>query len=141
MEAGADEVDMMHNLAALKNNDWATLERGLSACIAPVHNAGKIIKVIVESGMLSDDELIRCCSLYSEYNIDYMKTSTGFGDTGATLHAVKLMRRHLSGDINIKASGGIRTYAVAKKFIDAGAARIGCSTSMQIIAETVKEEA
>ena len=95
-----------------------------------------MIKVIVESGMLTDGELVSCCELYGNHEIDFMKTSTGYADHGASVHAVQLMRAHLPQRIGIKASGGIRTYAFAKELIDAGATRIGCSASMQIMKES-----
>jgi deoxyribose-phosphate aldolase len=133
---GADEVDVVINLSALKSGDWGYLAEEIKACTKVVYDAGKVIKVIVESGMLTDGELVACCALYSQYNIDYMKTSTGYADNGASVHAVKLMRENLPKRIGIKASGGIRTYAFAKELIDAGATRIGCSTSVQIMRES-----
>ena len=136
IEMGVDEVDMVINLCSLKSGDWKYLENEIAACLAPVYNKGKVIKVIVESGMLTDGELISACQLYSNYEIDYLKTSTGYADNGATVHAVKLMRAHLPQRIGIKASGGIRTYAFARDLVNAGATRIGCSSSMQIVKES-----
>jgi len=94
-----------------------------------------VLKVIVESGMLTENELIACCKMYGKYDIDYMKTSTGYADKGVTVKAVQLIRANLPSRIGIKASGGIRTYAFAKELIDAGATRLGTSASMQIIKE------
>ena len=136
IEMGVDEVDMVINLCSLKSGDWKYLENEIAACLAPVYNKGKVIKVIVESGMLTDGELISACQLYSNYEIDYLKTSTGYADNGATVHAVKLMRAHLPQRIGIKASGGIRSYAFARDLVHAGATRIGCSSSMQIVKES-----
>ncbi|MFI5195816.1 MAG: deoxyribose-phosphate aldolase [Chitinophagales bacterium] len=133
---GADEVDMVIDLAALKNRDWKHLENEIEACLKPVYAAGKVIKVIVESGILTDDELVACCELYGKYEIDYMKTSTGFADKGASVHAVELMKLHLPKRIGIKASGGIRNFKFAKELIDAGATRLGCTASMQIMKES-----
>ncbi len=135
LEMGADELDMVIDLCALKSGDWKHLENEITACIAPIYAAGKVIKVIVESGMLTDSELMACCAMYGKYNIDFMKTSTGYADKGATLHAVKMMRENLPNRIGIKASGGIRTFAFAKELIDAGATRLGSSASMQIMKE------
>lgn len=132
---GADEVDMVIDLSALKNGDWKYLEAEIQACLKPVYAAGKVIKVIVESGILTDNELKTCCDLYGKYEIDYMKTSTGFAEKGASVHAVELMKQHLPKRIGIKASGGIRNFAFAKELIDAGATRLGCSASMQIMKE------
>ena len=136
---GADEVDMVIDLAALKNGDWKHLEKEIQACLKPVYTAGKVIKVIVESGILTDNELKACCDLYGKYEIDYMKTSTGFAEKGVTVHAVELMKKHLPGRIGIKASGGIRSFTFAKELIDAGATRLGCSASMQIMKEFREE--
>jgi deoxyribose-phosphate aldolase len=136
LDMGAHEVDMVVNLCALKGGDWKLLEREINACLKPVIAAGKAIKVIVESGILTDSELINCCKLYSEHKIDFMKTSTGFSEFGASVHTVDIMRAHLPLRIGIKASGGIRHYQFAKELIDAGATRLGCSASMQIMKES-----
>jgi deoxyribose-phosphate aldolase len=93
------------------------------------------MKLIVESGILTDDELVRCCKIVVENKVDFIKTSTGYAQTGATIHAVKTMRANLPQDIFIKASGGIRNFAFAKSLIDAGANRIGCSASVAIMTE------
>lgn len=137
---GADEVDMVIDLAALKNRDWQHLEEEIKACLAPVKSAGKVIKVIVESGILTDNELIACCDLYGKYPIDFLKTSTGFAEKGATVHAVQLIRKHLPARIGIKAAGGIKSYKFAMELIEAGATRLGCSASMQIIRESRGEQ-
>ena len=136
LEMGVDEVDMVINLCSLKSGEWKYLENEMENCLAPVLSQGKVMKVIVESGMLTDSELVSCCDLYSNYKIDFMKTSTGYADNGASVHAVKLMRAHLPRRIGIKASGGIRTFAFAKELIDAGATRLGCSASVQIMKES-----
>lgn len=135
IQMGADEVDMVIDLCALKSGDWKHLAHEIETCLQPVRQSGMIMKVIVESGMLTDSELISCCQLYSKYDIDFMKTSTGFSGTGATVHAVRMMREFLPARIGIKASGGIRSYDFAKELIDAGASRIGCSSSMQLMKE------
>jgi len=136
LDMGADEVDMVINLCSLKSGEWKYLEEEMAACLAPVYAQGKVLKVIVESGMLTDSELVSCCELYSNFEIDFLKTSTGYADNGATIHAIKLMRSHLPKRIGIKASGGINSYAFAKELIEAGASRIGCSSSMQIMKES-----
>ncbi len=132
---GADELDMVIDLRALKTGDWMHLRREVECCLEPVFNAGKVIKLIVESGMLTDTELLACCEFYGKYNIDYMKTSTGFATTGATIRAVTMMKENLPARIGIKAAGGIRTCTFAKDLIDAGATRIGTSASLQIMKE------
>lgn len=136
LKMGADEVDMVHDLCALKNGNWKLLEDEINACIKPVHDAGKVLKVILETGILTDSEIIKCCQLYSNFKIDYIKTSTGFADIGATVNAVKLIRANIPARMGIKASGGIKTYAFAKELIEAGANRLGCSSSWQIMKES-----
>ncbi|MFT4203014.1 MAG: deoxyribose-phosphate aldolase [Chitinophagaceae bacterium] len=134
---GADELDIVINLIALKNNDWEYLANEINH-LAPIIKAkGKTIKVIIESGILTDDEIVKCCTLYAPANVDFMKTSTGYAEVGATVHAVELMRKNLPDNIQIKASGGIRNYAFAKELTDAGATRLGCSASVQIVKETM----
>lgn len=130
---GADEIDMVVNLVALKMGDWEFLAREVKLVLDVVHNKGKILKLIVESGILSHDEIIQCCRVLGPLGIDFMKTSTGYAEKGATVEAVHLMRKHLPLHVAIKASGGIRTYETAREMIDAGATRLGCSASVAIV--------
>jgi deoxyribose-phosphate aldolase len=132
---GAGELDVVINLVALKNGDWDTLTREMAAVTEGVHARGKIVKVIIESGILQDNEIIRCCEIYGKLGVDFLKTSTGYAEKGATLGAVQLMRQHLPPAIRIKASGGIRNYAFARQLIEAGADRLGCSASVAIVEE------
>jgi deoxyribose-phosphate aldolase len=132
---GADELDVVINLIALKNGDWIYLEKEMRELVSLIHDKGKIIKVIVESGSLTPDELIRCCAIYGRMDIDFMKTSTGYAEKGASVSDVLTMRKELPGHVKIKASGGIRHYPFAMELIAAGAGRIGCSASIQILEE------
>ncbi len=134
---GADELDMVVNISAIKNNDWEFLANEINTILPIIQNRGKVIKVIIESGILTDEEIIKCCDLYGAAGVDFVKTSTGYAEHGASVHAVKLMRNHLSDAVKIKASGGIKTYKFAKELIDAGAGRLGCSSSVQIIKESL----
>lgn len=134
---GADELDIVINLIALKNNDWEYLANEINHLMPVIKQKKKVVKLIIESGVLTDEEIIRCCDLYGAAGVDFLKTSTGYAATGATVHAVKLMRLHLPEQVQIKASGGIKTYAFAKELVDAGANRIGCSSSVQIVAEAI----
>ena len=136
---GADELDVVINISAIKNNDWQFLAGEINAILPVVKNKDKVIKVIIESGELSDREIIKCCDLYAAAGVDFIKTSTGYSEIGATLETVQLLRRHLPDDIRIKASGGIKTYTFAKQLIDAGAARLGCSSTVQIIEEAGRQ--
>jgi deoxyribose-phosphate aldolase len=132
---GAEELDTVINLIALKNGDWSYLEREMQPQVEIIHENGRIIKVIVECGVLTKEELVSCCELYGSMGIDFMKTSTGYAEKGASVSDVQLMRSRLPGKVQIKASGGIRHYPFAKELIEAGAGRLGCSASLQIVEE------
>lgn len=130
---GADELDVVINFTAIKNNDWQYVANEINTLMSIVKAKQKVIKVIIESGELTPDEVIKCCDIYGMAGVDYLKTSTGFASRGATIEDVKLIRAHLADNIKIKASGGVKDYQFAKALIDAGASRIGCSASLQII--------
>lgn len=130
---GADELDMVINLVALKNGDWQYLEKEVVHVLEIVRSKGRVLKVIIESGILTDEEIIKCCELYAKAGVDFVKTSTGYAEKGASVAHVQLMRSHLPSGIQIKASGGIRTYEFAKQLVDAGADRLGCSAGVAIV--------
>ena len=132
---GADELDVVVNISAIKNADWNFIANEINTIMPIVRNKNKIIKVIIESGILTEDEIIKCCDIYGAAGVDYVKTSTGFAEKGASIHDVQLIRAHLADSIKIKASGGIRSYSFAKELINAGANRLGCSASVQIVKE------
>jgi deoxyribose-phosphate aldolase len=137
LQDGADELDVVINLLALKGGVWNYLEKEMLPLLSLSHGRGKIVKVIIESGMLSDEEIIRCCSLYGNIGADFLKTSTGYAEKGASVEAVGLMREHLPPSVKIKASGGIRTYQFATQLLEAGADRLGCSASVEIVKSVV----
>ncbi len=130
---GADELDVVINFTAIKNNDWLYAANEINHLMPIIKKNDKVIKVIIESGVLTQDELLKCCELYGAAGIDYLKTSTGFAETGATIEAVKTMRENLPPHVQIKASGGIKTYKFAEQLIAAGATRLGCSASVAIV--------
>ncbi len=136
---GADELDLVINISAIKNNDWQFLAGEINAILPIVRKRDKMIKIIIESGVLTDEEIIKCCDLYGAAGVDFMKTSTGYAEKGATVEAVQLMRKHLADKIQIKASGGIKTYTFAKQLIAAGATRLGCSSSILIVNEAAQQ--
>ena len=138
---GADELDMVINLIALKKGDWEYLEKEARAILEPAHAKGKIVKIIIESGVLTGEEILLCCRLYGGLGVDFVKTSTGFSEKGATVADVRMMRGLLPPSVKIKASGGIRNYAFARELIDAGAERLGCSASVEIVEEGCKLQA
>ena len=136
---GADELDVVINISAIKNNDWQFLANEINSILPIVKNKNKLIKVIIESGILTDEEIVKCCDLYGAAGVDFLKTSTGYAEKGATVEAVQLMRKHLADNVRIKASGGIKNYPFAKQLIDAGANRLGCSSSLSIVKEATEQ--
>ena len=133
MVDGADELDVVANISAIKNGDWLAIADEINHILPIIRSKGKVVKIIIESGVLTDDEIIKCCDIYGIAGIDYLKTSTGYAEKGASVEAVKLFRKHLPDQVQIKASGGIRDYAAAKLMIEAGATRIGCSAGVAIV--------
>ena len=133
LDEGAEELDVVINLVALRNGDWEFLQKEMGALTALIHARKRLVKVIIESGILTNEEIIRCCEIYGRLGVDFVKTSTGYAERGATVEAVRLMREHLPAEVKIKASGGIRTYEFARELIGAGADRLGCSASVDIV--------
>jgi len=125
---GTDEIDLVANLGYLKANDMERFKQDLTEVVAAVPVP---VKVIVESPLLTEDELRRACSAVADADADFVKTATGFSDGGATVADVELMSEYLP----VKASGGIRSWAFAEELFDAGAARIGASSGDTIVAE------
>ncbi|ANI90456.1 deoxyribose-phosphate aldolase [Arachidicoccus ginsenosidimutans] len=136
---GVDELDIVINLIALKNNDWEYLVNEINHLVPIIKEKNKVVKIIIESGILTDDEIVKCCQLYGAAGIDYLKTSTGYAEKGASVHAVKLFKENLPQGVQIKASGGIRTYEFAKELVEAGATRLGCSASVAIVSGETAE--
>lgn len=131
--SGADEIDMVINLAQAKSGDWEAMEadiRGVREAAPEV-----LLKVIIESAALTDDEIVAACQAAERAGADYVKTSTGFHPSGgASSHAVALMRQTVGDRLGVKASGGIRTPEAAAEMIEAGASRLGLSSSAAILA-------
>jgi deoxyribose-phosphate aldolase len=132
---GADELDVVINLGWVKEGNWTDLSAEMGELVERVHGAGRLIKVIIESGILTDQEIVQCCELYASLRVDFLKTSTGYAERGATVEAVRLMRANLPPTVRIKASGGIRDARFAWELIRAGADRLGCSASVKIVME------
>ncbi|HUQ96952.1 MAG TPA: deoxyribose-phosphate aldolase [Chitinophagaceae bacterium] len=132
---GADELDLVLNLTALKNGDLALLENELETISTFSKAHAKTLKVIIESGILTDAEIKTCCAICKAFPVNFLKTSTGFAERGASVHAVQLMRAQLPSTIAIKASGGIKTAQFAQELLAAGATRLGCSASVAIVTE------
>ena len=139
LEDGADEVDMVLNIGALKDKDYKYVRNDIAEVVRIAHEKGAIVKVIIETCYLSDNEKEIACKLAMEAGADFVKTSTGFGTGGATIEDVKLMRKVVGDKLGVKAAGGIRTYEEALAMINAGANRIGTSSGVKII-EKAKNE-
>ena len=124
---GANEVDMVVNLGMIRDRCWGDVLADIRAVRSV--SRGKILKVIIETCMLSEEEKIRMCSVVSDSGADYIKTSTGFGKAGAQLEDIALFKAHIGENVRIKAAGGIRTREDMEAFLDAGCDRIGCSAA------------
>lgn len=135
---GADEVDMVINIGAAKAHDWDTVLKDIQAVVKAAN--GVLVKVIIETCYLTDEEKVKACELSVEAGADFVKTSTGFGTGGATKEDVALMKKTVGDNAQVKASGGIRDKKAFEEMIAAGATRIGCSAGMKIIEEYLKEE-
>lgn len=130
---GADEVDMVINLAQACSNNFAAVEADIRA-VREALPKDVLLKVILETAALSDEQITECCLAAERAGAEFVKTSTGFHPAGgASVHAVELMHKAVGGRLGIKASGGIRDFETAQKMIDAGATRLGCSASAAII--------
>ena len=133
--SGAHEVDMVMNIAAFKSGDIVSVQNDIQSVTTACHLQNKQVKVIIETAYLSDEEIIQACKICANCEADFVKTSTGFASSGATIEAIELMRKTLPSKVKIKAAGGIRDAAFAEKLILAGADRIGASASVKMISE------
>lgn len=138
---GADEVDMVVNLGCVKDGLWEEVFEEIYAvrCAVDDTDTGSdkkiIVKVILETCYLTDEQIVECCIQAKKAGADFVKTSTGFATGGATVNAVRVMRQTVGKDIGVKASGGIHSYKEALEMINAGANRLGCSAGVKIISE------
>jgi deoxyribose-phosphate aldolase len=135
LDAGADEIDMVWNLSAFKSGKKIPGNE-IEKCSALVHKFNRILKVIIETCYLDDQEIIKACGICSDAGADFVKTSTGYGTGGARVEHVRLMRSHLPSHVGIKAAGGIRDYITAVSLVNAGADRIGTSSGSKIMKES-----
>lgn len=140
VQDGASELDMVLDIGALKSNDLNRVEKDVAAVVRACHDSGAILKVIIETAMLTDNEKIHACQIVQEAEADYVKTSTGFGPGGATVADVALMRSTIGLEMGLKAAGGIRSYQDAREMIAAGATRIGTSSGIQILKEAADRQ-
>ena len=137
VENGADEVDMVINIGWVKDQKWDALLDEIKAVKAACH--GKLLKVIIETCLLTDEEKIKMCQIVSKSGADFIKTSTGFSTGGATFHDVELFSQHVAPGVKIKAAGGISSLEDAEKFIELGASRLGTSRVVKIVKKMEQE--
>lgn len=135
IENGADEIDMVMNVGALKSGDLKTVEEDIRWVLRACRQ-NTVLKVIIECALLSDEEKVLACQIAKRAGTHYVKTSTGFASSGAAVEDVALMRRTVGLDVGVKAAGGIRSYEDALAMIQAGASRIGASASVAIVTGT-----
>ncbi len=134
-EDGATEIDMVINIGELKSKNYDWVEADIASVVAAADSAHAMVKVILETCLLTDEEKVIASVLAKNAGAHFVKTSTGFSKGGATLEAVALMRKAVGDTVGVKASGGVRDYATAKKMIEYGATRIGASASVKIVKE------
>ena len=137
IENGAQEIDMVINVGAVKSNRYDVVKDEIKA-IVDVCIGHALVKVIIETCLLTDEEKVKVCEIAKEANANFVKTSTGFSTGGATVHDVKLMREVVGPNMGVKASGAVRTTQDAKAVIEAGASRIGASSSIAIVKGTIE---
>lgn len=137
VELGATEVDMVINIGAMKDEKYQYILHEIEGVVQAAKEVSEetVVKVILETCLLTKDEIVKACELAVQAGADFVKTSTGFSTGGATIEDVALMRQTVGPDIGVKASGGIRNYQDAKAMVDAGATRIGASASVAITTE------
>lgn len=133
VQKGAEEVDMVVNIGAVKARDWQYVKQDIEEVVAAARGKA-LVKVIIETCLLTDEEKVKTCTVAKIAGADFVKTSTGFSTGGATVEDIRLMRQTVGPDMGVKASGGVRDYAAAKAMIDAGATRIGTSSAKGILA-------
>ncbi|MEK6782086.1 MAG: deoxyribose-phosphate aldolase [Bacteroidota bacterium] len=134
IDNGADELDVVWNVSSFKTGiPWTKVE--IAKCSKLVHDHQKIIKVIIETAYLNQEEIVTATKICCDAGVDFVKTSTGFAPTGATVEHIRLIKSSISPGVGIKASGGIKTKAQAIEMIDAGASRIGTSSGIRIMTE------
>ncbi|MDQ0158670.1 deoxyribose-phosphate aldolase [Alkalibacillus salilacus] len=132
IESGATEVDMVINIGSLKDGQYEEVERDIQAVVDEAKDRA-LVKVIIETSLLTQDEKVKACELAKRAGADYVKTSTGFSGGGATVEDIKLMRSTVGPEMGVKASGGVKSLEDANDMINAGATRIGASSGVEIV--------
>ena len=137
---GAREIDMVINIGALKSGDDCAVEYDIRSVVEAAHAEGVLVKTIIEAALLTDDEKVRACLAAKHAGADFVKTSTGFAKSGATVADVALMRRTVGAEMGVKAAGGVRGIEDARAMVEAGATRIGASVGVKIAQEAAGQK-
>ena len=135
LDEGADEVDAVVSIAAIKSGNWNYVKNELDSMMRSVFLKGKVLKLIVETGILTREELAKLLPIAEQHEVHFVKTSTGFNGVGATIEDVKFLKANLKNKTKIKASGGIKTQEQAEKLLNAGADRLGTSSGLQMLGQ------
>ncbi len=140
IDDGASEIDMVINIGMLKAKNYEYVYNEICEINQACTTCGKILKVIIETCLLTEEEIIKMCEIVTKANVAFIKTSTGFSTSGATFENVELMKKHVGKNVKIKAAGGISSINDAEKFINLGASRLGTSRVVKIVKESKHEQ-
>jgi deoxyribose-phosphate aldolase len=136
---GATEIDMVMNVSAMLSGDFEYVEQDIRAVVQASHPKGASVKVIFETAFLNDEQIVKACELTEKAGADYVKTSTGFANEGATTHNVALMKKTVGDRLKVKSSGGVRTLDQLIDYMDLGVTRSGCSATAQVLEEFISK--
>jgi deoxyribose-phosphate aldolase len=136
---GADEIEMVINTSAVKNKDWQFLAAEINTVMPIVRGKGKAITVILETGLMSEPEIITACDVYGAAGVDFIKAGTGFIENEPAIEHIKLIRKHLAAPVGIKSAAAIKNYGFALDIIKAGAGRLCCNNGLQLLQETLQQ--
>jgi deoxyribose-phosphate aldolase len=136
---GADELEMVINAGAVKNNDWQFLASEINTIMPVIRSKGKKITVIIETGLMTDAEIITACDIYGAAAVDFVKAGTGTMENVLIVEQVKLIRKHLAETVRVKVATDIKNYSDAKKLFNAGANRLSCSNSLKLLQEALQQ--
>lgn len=136
---GADELEMVINTTAVKNNDWQYLANEINMVLSVVRSKSRKITVILETGLMTDEEIIKACDIYGAAGVDFVKAGTGTLENNQVLEQVELVRKHLAEPVLIKVATGIRNYSDATNLFAAGANRLSCTNSLKLLQEALQQ--
>ena len=138
LDEEADEIDIVVNICAIKSGNWNYVKNEINSTIRAVSMKGKIMKLIIETGFLTKDEMLQVIGIAEQEDVHFIKTSTGYNTDGATVEVVKFLRENLNPKMKIKASGGIKSLEMVESLVEAGADRVGTSNGVTIMLQTAK---